>query len=102
MDGVEGTPENKERAVGEAMTARAIALSYYQGLGPPDLCCLTKLFVRAWLPMETSVPPVGYYHWVVGADCSCPAAVSTYIDALVRAQRRPVSRSRTNSNPFQF
>jgi hypothetical protein len=102
MDGVDGTPENKERAVGEAMTARAIALSYYQGLGPPDLCCLTKLFVRAWLPMETSVPPVGYYHWVVGADCSCPAAVSTYIDALVRAQRRPVSRSGSILLTFQI
>ena len=91
MDSIEGTPENKERAVGEAMTARAIELDQYQGLGPPDLCSLTKNYVRAWLPYEAgSLPGLGYYHWIVGADCSCPAAVSTYIDALNRAQRRAV------------
>jgi len=31
-----------QRAIGEAITARSIAIDYYQGLGPPDLCCVTK------------------------------------------------------------
>ena len=33
---------NPQRAIGEAITARSIAIDYYQGLGPPDLCCVTK------------------------------------------------------------
>ena len=35
-----------QRAIGEAITARSIAIDYYQGLGPPDLCCVTK---QVWI-----------------------------------------------------
>lgn len=90
MDGLEGTVENIERAIGEAATARSIAIDYYQGLGPPDLCFLSKVFHRAWLPSNIAdLPATGYYHWVVGADCSCPAAVSAYFDSLLRAVQPP-------------
>ena len=60
MDCLETTVENIERALGEAITARSIALDYYTGLGPPDLCCLNKVFVRAWLPPDPqTLPPTG-------------------------------------------
>jgi hypothetical protein len=60
MDSLEKTVENVERALGEAITARSIALDYYNGLGPPDLCCLQKVFVRAWLPPDPqTLPPTG-------------------------------------------
>ena len=36
-----------QRAIGEAITARSIAIDYYQGLGPPDLCCVTKQVLPA-------------------------------------------------------
>ncbi len=51
-EALDGIAENQERAIGEAITARSIAIDYYQGLGPPDLCCLTKQYNRAWLPAE--------------------------------------------------
>jgi hypothetical protein len=51
----------EERAIGEAMTARSIALDYYQGMGPPDLCTVTKQYNRAWLPADVApLPPMGY------------------------------------------
>jgi len=90
MEELRGTAENVERAVGEALTARSIAIDYYRHGGPPDLCCLEKQYQRAWLPTDVApLPPQGYYHWVVGADCSCPAAVSTYFDMLARNLTMP-------------
>lgn len=57
MDFLESTQENIEKALGEAITARSIALDYYTGLGPPDLCCLNKSFVRAWMPPDPGTVP---------------------------------------------
>ena len=51
------TPENIERAVGEASTARAISLDSFVGLGPPDMVCTQKLFTRAWLPGDMADLP---------------------------------------------
>ena len=42
-DVLEDTPEFIERAVGEALTARSISIESFSGLGPEDLCCLTKV-----------------------------------------------------------
>lgn len=42
-DVLEDTPELIERAVGEALTARSISIDSFTGLGPEDLCCLTKV-----------------------------------------------------------
>ena len=60
METLDSTQENIEKALGEAITARSIALDYYSGLGPPDICCLNKAYVRAWMPSDPStVPPTG-------------------------------------------
>jgi hypothetical protein len=32
-----------------------------------------RQYNRAWLPADVAnLPPRGYYHWVLGVDCSCP------------------------------
>ena len=51
---------------------------------------MTKQYTRAFLPSDVAaLPPTGYYHWVLGCDCSCPAAVCAYFDSLTRAVARP-------------
>ncbi len=70
-DAISDTPENIERVIGEAITARSISIDFFCGVGPADLCC-------AWLPYSAGAEclPAGYYHWCQGADVSCPAAIS--------------------------
>lgn len=76
-DCLEKTAENVERALGEAITARSIAIDYYSGLGPPDLCCLNKVFVRAWLPPDPkTLPPTGCVRLMI---CSTPFVPSSLL-----------------------
>jgi hypothetical protein len=84
-DTIHDTPESIERVIGEALTARSISIDFFSGVGPADLCCITKQFVRAWLPYSAGAEclPAGYYHYCQGADVSCPAAVSAYFQSLV-------------------
>jgi hypothetical protein len=81
-DAISDTPENIERVIGEAITARSISIDFFSGVGPADLCCITKQFVRAWLPYSAGAEclPAGYYHWCQGADVSCPAAISACVN----------------------
>ena len=44
-----------QRAIGEAITARSIAIDYYQGLGPPDLCCVTKQVCTVYAPSDINI-----------------------------------------------
>jgi hypothetical protein len=84
-DTIHDTPESIERVIGEALTARSISIDFFSGVGPADLCCITKQFVRAWLPYNAGAEclPVGYYHYCQGADVSCPAAISAYFQSLL-------------------
>jgi hypothetical protein len=84
-DTIQDTPESIERVIGEALTARSISIDFFSGVGPADLCCITKQFVRAWLPYNAGAEclPVGYYHYCQGADVSCPAAISAYFQSLL-------------------
>jgi hypothetical protein len=84
-DAVNDTPESIERVIGEAITARSISIDAFSGIGPADLCCVTKQFVRAWLPYSAGAEclPDGYFHYCQGADVSCPAAISAYFQSLV-------------------
>ena len=84
-DAIHDTPESIERVIGEALTARSISIDFFSGVGPADLCCVTKQFVRAWLPYSAGAEclPAGYYHYCQGADVSCPAAISAYFQSLL-------------------
>jgi hypothetical protein len=84
-DAIHDTTESIERVIGEALTARSISIDFFSGVGPADLCCITKQFVRAWLPYSAGAEclPAGYYHYCQGADVSCPAAISAYFQSLV-------------------
>ena len=41
-DTIHDTPESIERVIGEALTARSISIDFFSGVGPADLCCITK------------------------------------------------------------
>eukprot|EP00742_Colponemidia_sp_Colp-10_P008703 GILJ01009442.1.p1 GENE.GILJ01009442.1~~GILJ01009442.1.p1 ORF type:complete len:1075 (+),score=214.11 GILJ01009442.1:133-3357(+) len=66
---------------------RARSVQYFTGLGPPDMCHITKIFERSLVPSFFGKSgPAGYFHFVVGLDTANPAAVSAYFQSLLLNQ----------------
>jgi len=76
----------------DCVQLRTAALANADGLGPPDLCRLTKTTaagsIIGWDSQE-----MHFFHYVVGLDVIDAAHVSQYIASLVKAQESEASRS---------
>eukprot|EP00121_Abeoforma_whisleri_P005894 Awhi_evm1s5345 len=80
-------PEVFEVVNGECLLTRTKGLAKTTGLGPPDMCHVTKiqekhqgLFTSSGNNTNTVH---GSYHFCYGADCSSPASIAAYFNALV-------------------
>eukprot|EP01134_Creolimax_fragrantissima_P003539 CFRG3539T1 len=79
-------PEIFETNVSECLAARTKSLSKVTGLGPPDMCHITKVQEgKKSILSSVQLPPslVGSYHYCYGIDCSSPAGVAAYFNGLV-------------------
>lgn len=65
---------------GQAMSARASALSSFHGFGPPDMLYIRKRYT----PVVGASGIYGSYHFVRGVNTSHVAAISAYIVDVVR------------------
>lgn len=62
------------------------------GLGPPDLCHVTKVQeIKQSLLRSAPVAPalLGSYHHVYGVDCSSAAGVAAYFNTLMNDMPNP-------------
>eukprot|EP00743_Colponemidia_sp_Colp-15_P010059 GILK01011044.1.p1 GENE.GILK01011044.1~~GILK01011044.1.p1 ORF type:complete len:537 (-),score=111.18 GILK01011044.1:567-2177(-) len=76
-----------EKEYKSSLDYRARSVQHFTGLGPPDLCHLTKIFERSLVPSFFGKSgPAGYFHFVVGLDTANPAAVSAYFQSLLLNQ----------------
>eukprot|EP00124_Ichthyophonus_hoferi_P004051 Ihof_evm1s403 gene=Ihof_evmTU1s403 len=80
-------PEIFESSVSECLAFRTKSLAKIGGLGPPDLCHVTKVQERTQglFMKNNNVPPsqLGTYHYVYGLDVSSPAYVAAYFNTLL-------------------
>eukprot|EP00123_Amoebidium_parasiticum_P015581 comp23044_c1_seq1/m.36874 comp23044_c1_seq1/g.36874 ORF comp23044_c1_seq1/g.36874 comp23044_c1_seq1/m.36874 type:complete len:672 (-) comp23044_c1_seq1:201-2216(-) len=86
------TPEIFESNVSECLAARTKALAKITGLGPPDLCHITKVQERqqGLLRSAPQFPmQMGSYHYCYGVDCSSPASIAAYFNTLVNDLGNP-------------
>lgn len=83
---LEGVPECVEHNRGEVLEARTEAISRFTGLGPVDLCHVTKVFTPSLGTLLKGEQRKGSYHHLVGLDTSSAAAVCAYIGELSQRQ----------------
>ncbi|XP_026190450.1 uncharacterized protein LOC34620634 [Cyclospora cayetanensis] len=94
------TPDCKEivDTKGAILGERSAALlrGEFEGLGPPDLCCIFKVpqdrkFLRILVGADDlqDGAEVSFCHFVVGVDVSQPAPVAAYLCNVLRAQEQP-------------
>eukprot|EP00122_Pirum_gemmata_P015363 Pgem_evm1s14358 len=86
-------PEAVENKLYESVNARKNSLKKEGGLGPPDLCHLTKQQEKppSILRSAPQLPSViGTYHHVFGMDCRTPAGVAAYFTNTVNNQQTKV------------
>jgi hypothetical protein len=86
-----GETEAIELEYGDSLKRRSNCILSAKGLGPPDLCHLTKTIeTQSSLIKATSVQQsiVGTYHHIVGLAYKNPADVAAYITSLVNEQQK--------------
>ncbi|EER18476.1 hypothetical protein Pmar_PMAR005419 [Perkinsus marinus ATCC 50983] len=80
-----GLQEIIEVAGVNSLEARTHAMPGYLGLGPPDLCRLTKIPKGSRKSADKKGRP-SYFHYVVGIDVGSASAISGYISNLISRQ----------------
>ena len=77
--------QEPEGDYGQALFLRKKSISKFSTLGPPDLCYLTKTLTKPFGRTKGSTK-IGFYHYTYGVDVSSPAAISIYVNSLLKSQ----------------
>ncbi|KAF2077456.1 hypothetical protein CYY_001229 [Polysphondylium violaceum] len=80
--------EKIEITVGDAINSRQKALENFVGLGPPDLCVLTKLYEPPRFVPGLKTHKISSYHWVSGVNTSSTSAIAVYLGSLIENQEK--------------
>lgn len=91
-DGTQPLAEDRPHSA-PALDARVETMDSFPGLGPPDIVYVRKRF----RPTIGQAANYGFYHFIRGADSSSPAALSSYIYALLNAGLDPAPWLATGS-----
>ncbi|KYQ89441.1 hypothetical protein DLAC_10107 [Tieghemostelium lacteum] len=80
--------EKIEAVIGEILEERQKSLCHFKGLGPPDLCVLTKSYEPPRFVPGLKPTKISSYHWVLGVDTSSTSSIAVYLSSLIDSQEK--------------
>eukprot|EP00127_Corallochytrium_limacisporum_P006841 Clim_evm56s236 gene=Clim_evmTU56s236 len=82
-------PEYYEQNQGESLDSRLAAIEQMHGLGPPDMCHVSKSITRqGGIFSAAETTNKGTYHYIHGLDVTSGAAIAAYFTSLLAAPRQ--------------